>query len=75
MSLPHEIAFVMVIACAQLLTQSGLATALSPMYIIGDYFGIHGAGPLSWYAAAYSLTVGTDVLISIDFPLFCTAPN
>lgn len=58
MSLPYEIAFVTVIACAQLLTQCGLAMALSPMYIIGDYFGIQSPGVLSWYAAAYSLTVG-----------------
>ena len=62
MSLPHEMAFVAVICSAQLLTQSGLAMALSPMYIIGHSFNVHGSGVVSWYAAGYSLTVGTFIL-------------
>ncbi|KAG0646833.1 Drug resistance [Hyphodiscus hymeniophilus] len=62
MSLPHEIAFVAVICMAQLLTQTGLSMALSPLFIIGDSFGVHADGDLSWFAAAYSLTVGTFIL-------------
>jgi hypothetical protein len=64
MSLPHELAFIALISCAQLLTQSGFTMSLPPGYIIGEYFGVKGSALLSWYAAAYSLTVGT-----LPFPL------
>ena len=59
MSLPHEVAFVALISSAQLLTQAGLGMVLAPEYIIGHDFGVKDSGLLSWYAAAYSLTVGT----------------
>lgn len=32
------------------------------MYIVGDSFGVTNDGELSWYLAAYSLTVGTFIL-------------
>jgi hypothetical protein len=58
MSLAHEIALVTVVSTAQLLTQAGLAMVLSSEHIIGDFFGADNTSSLSWYAAAYSLTVG-----------------
>jgi MFS family permease len=59
----HEIGFVFVISCAQLMTQAALGQAIAPMRIIGESFGTKNAGELAWYAAAYSLTVGTFILI------------
>ena len=64
MSLTHEIAFVALICQAQLMTQAGLGQVIAPLHIIGSSFDATEAGDLSWYAAAYSLTVGTFILIA-----------
>ncbi|KAI9759346.1 MAG: hypothetical protein M4579_002404 [Chaenotheca gracillima] len=63
-SLPHEIAFVALMCSAQLMTQAGLGQVIAPLHFIGDSFGITNPGVLSWSAAAYSLTVGTFILIA-----------
>lgn len=63
-SLLHEILFVAIICSAQLLTQAGFAQAIVPLHIIGESFGALNPGQLSWFAAAYSLTVGTFILIA-----------
>lgn len=60
----HECIFVGVVCAAQLMTQAGLALAIVPLHIIGDSFHVTNPGQLSWYAAAYSLTVGTFILIA-----------
>ena len=61
--LPREIAFVAIISFAQLLTQAGLGMAIAPLQNIGRTFGSPSPGDLSWFAAGYSLTVGTFILI------------
>lgn len=58
-----EAVFVVVVCLAQFMTQAGLCMSIAPVYIIGDSFGTSSAGELSWFAAAYSLTVGTFILI------------
>ncbi|ESZ94606.1 hypothetical protein SBOR_5017 [Sclerotinia borealis F-4128] len=63
-SRPREIVFIAVICMAQLMTQAALAQAIAPLHIIGDSFGTTNPGQLSWFAAAYSLTVGTFILIA-----------
>ena len=63
-SLPREIAFVGVLCMAQLMTQAGLGQSIAPLHIIGDSFNITSPGQLSWIPAAYSLTVGTFILIA-----------
>ncbi|KAH8793253.1 major facilitator superfamily domain-containing protein [Hyaloscypha finlandica] len=63
-SLPREIAFVGVLCMAQLMTQAALAQSIAPLHIIGDSFNITSPGQLSWFPAAYSLTVGTFILIA-----------
>ncbi|KAI9815765.1 MAG: Low affinity NH4+ transporter [Pycnora praestabilis] len=63
-SLPHEIAFIAIVTMAQFITQAGLGQAIAPLHIIGNSFGTTDEGELSWYAAAYSLTVGTFILIA-----------
>lgn len=60
----HEVAFVILLCSAQLMTQAGLGNTLAPLHIIGSSFGDPGPGQLSWYIAAYSLTVGTFILIA-----------
>ncbi|CEP60575.1 Amf1p LALA0_S01e14048g [Lachancea lanzarotensis] len=63
-SLFKETVFVAVVCCAQLMTQAGLAQSIVPVDIIGDSFGTTQPGELSWFSAAYSLTVGTFILIA-----------
>lgn len=63
-SLVHECIFIGVVCAAQFMTQAGLALAIVPLHIIGESFHVSNAGQLSWYAAAYSLTVGTFILIA-----------
>ena len=47
---------------AQFMSLAGLAQSVAPLFIIGDSFSVSDPGSLSWYAAAYSLTVGTFIL-------------
>jgi MFS family permease len=64
-SLPHEVAFVLTVCMAQLMTQAGLGQAIAPLHIIGASFGVDDdPAQLAWFPAAYSLTVGTFILIA-----------
>ncbi|MCJ1283939.1 hypothetical protein MMC26_003270 [Xylographa opegraphella] len=63
-SLPREIAFVIIVCLAQLLTQAALGQAIAPLHIIATSFGNPSPGELSWFAAGYSLTVGTFILVA-----------
>lgn len=63
-SLLHEAAFVAVLCMAQLMTQAGLGQTIAPLNIIGESFGTRNPGELSWFASAYSLTVGAFILIA-----------
>lgn len=60
----RELAFVAVLCSAQLMTQAGLGQVVAPLHIIGSSFGITSPGELSWFPAAYSLMVGTFILIA-----------
>jgi MFS family permease len=57
-----EFGFVAVLSMSQLMTQACLAQVIAPLHIIGDSFGTQNPGQLSWFPAAYSLTVGTFIL-------------
>ncbi|KAI9042459.1 MFS transporter [Aspergillus affinis] len=63
-SLWQEVPFIIVVCMAQFMTQAGLAISIAPVYIIGDSFNTSSPGELSWFAAAYSLTVGTFILVA-----------
>ena len=64
-SLPREIAFVLTICMAQFMTLAGLGQAIAPLHIIGGSFGVDkDPAQLAWIPAAYSLTVGTFILIA-----------
>lgn len=58
----HEVAFIWMICMAQFLALAGLAQSIAPIAIIGRSFGVTNEGELSWYPAAFSLTVGTFIL-------------
>ena len=63
-SLLREIAFVGIICMAQLFTQASLAQSIPILQILGTSFGTTNSGQLSWFAAAYSLTVGSFILVA-----------
>ncbi|TAQ85190.1 hypothetical protein B7494_g6480 [Chlorociboria aeruginascens] len=63
-SLPAEAAFVAILCMAQFTTQVGLGQSIAPLHIIGAWFHLTNPGQLSWFPAAYSLTVGTFILIA-----------
>lgn len=63
-TLPSEVLFVAVVCSAQFMTQAGLGQVIAILQIIGDSFGSKGGGDTTWYAAGYSLTVGTFILIA-----------
>ncbi|KAJ5935516.1 hypothetical protein N7466_005063 [Penicillium verhagenii] len=60
---PHEVAFVIVVCAAQLMTQAGLALSIAPLKQISDSFN-STPQQLTWASSAYSLTVGTFILVS-----------
>ncbi|CAF1532505.1 unnamed protein product [Rotaria magnacalcarata] len=60
----HEILYVSVISCAQLLTQAALGNVLVPLHIIGPAINIDNNSKLPWTLAAYSLTVGIFIMIT-----------
>ena len=65
--LGKEILFVGLICCAQLTTQIGLNQCLAILHVIADHYGLSNPGELSWLIAAYSLTVGTFILLAGRF--------
>ena len=64
LSLTRETLFVFVICSSNIVTQAGLGMTIVPLNIISRSFGSLNPGQLSWFVAAYSLTVGTFILIA-----------
>lgn len=62
--LGKEILFVGLICSAQLTTQAGLVQCVAILHVIGDHYGLTNPGERSWLIAAYSLTVGTFILLA-----------
>ena len=60
----REFLFVFIICASNIVTQAGLGMTIAPLNIIGRSFGPLSPGELSWFIAAYSLTVGTFILIA-----------
>jgi hypothetical protein len=67
----HGVIFVFVLCLGQFLSLTGMIQTVSPLLILAEYFGIHDYGSLSWFSAAYSMTVGTFILPAGE-PLFLT---
>ncbi|KAJ9165496.1 Major facilitator superfamily transporter [Coniochaeta hoffmannii] len=64
MSLPREVAFVVLVCMAQFATQFAMGGTINILHVIGDAYDISEPGKLSWLIAGYSLTVGTFILFS-----------
>jgi hypothetical protein len=62
MSLVRKIALVLVACLAQFLNLGGMNQTVAPVMVLADYFHIVDYGTLSWFSAAYSMTVGTFIL-------------
>jgi hypothetical protein len=62
LSLPHQIALVSICCLAQFLNLAGMNQTVAPVMILSDYFDIRDYGTLSWFSAAYSMSVGTFIL-------------
>ncbi|KAK3358387.1 MFS general substrate transporter [Lasiosphaeria ovina] len=58
----HEAVFVFVLCLAQFLSLAAMNQTVAPLLILSEYFDIHDYGNLSWFSAAYSMTVGTFIL-------------
>ncbi|KAK5128198.1 MFS multidrug transporter-like protein [Cryomyces antarcticus] len=58
----HEVAIVINVCMAQFLSLAALAQSVAPLLIIGESFNVTNPGQLSWYTAAFSLTVGTFIM-------------
>ncbi|KAK5655899.1 hypothetical protein OQA88_5438 [Cercophora sp. LCS_1] len=58
----HEIAFLFVLCLAQFLALAAMNQTVAPLLILAKYFNIDDYGNLSWFSAAYSMTVGTFIL-------------
>lgn len=62
MSHIHEIAFIFIVCLAQFLSLGGMNQTVAPVMILAENFNIQDYGTLSWFSAAYSMTVGTFIL-------------
>jgi MFS family permease len=58
-----EAAFIFVVCAAQLMTQAGLSLSIAPIQQISSTFNTTPHN-LTWASAAYSLSVGTFILVS-----------
>ncbi|KAL1858439.1 hypothetical protein Plec18167_006959 [Paecilomyces lecythidis] len=63
----QKAAAITILCLSQLMTQAGLGQSIAPLHIIGPDIGARNPGQLSWQPAAYSLTVGTFILIAGRF--------
>ena len=63
-SKPHEILFVGVAIMSNFMALAGLGQAISPLQIISNDLHVTKPGEQAWFAAAYSLTVGTFILMA-----------
>lgn len=60
----HEVLFIGVVVMAQFMCLAGLGQAIAPQAYIADGLGVTNPGQEAWFAAAYSLTTGTFILIA-----------
>ena len=58
----HQIALVAICCLAQFLNLAGMNQTVAPVTILANYFNIRDYGTLSWFSAAYSMSVGTFIL-------------
>jgi hypothetical protein len=62
MTKTREAAFIFITCISQFLSLSALNQTVSPMLLIADHFHVEDYGTLSWFAASFSMSVGTFIL-------------
>jgi hypothetical protein len=62
MSSLHKAAFIAVACLAQFLSLAGMNQTVAPVMVLAKYFNINDYGTLSWFSAAYSMSLGTFIL-------------
>jgi hypothetical protein len=62
MSSTHKVALILVACLAQFLSLGGMNQTVAPVMVLAKYFNINDYGTLSWFSAAYSMSVGTFIL-------------
>lgn len=62
MAKPQEILFIINVCLAQFLSLAALAQTVAPILIIGRDLQVQNPGQLSWFTAAFSMTLGTFIL-------------
>ena len=62
MSSKQKVAFIFITCIAQFLSLSALCQTVAPVILLGRHFNIDNYGELSWFTAAFSMTVGTFIL-------------
>jgi len=62
MSRIQLIAFISITCIAQLLSLSAMNQTVAPVILLARYFHVPNPGELSWFSAAYSMSVGTFIL-------------
>jgi hypothetical protein len=60
----RDMAFIVSVCSAQFLSLACLAQTVAPLSIIGRTFNVEDPAQLSWFTAAYSMTLGTFILPS-----------
>ncbi|KIW07398.1 uncharacterized protein PV09_02241 [Verruconis gallopava] len=62
LSFPRQVALIAVCCSAQFLNLAGMNQTVASVMILSHYFDIRDYGTLSWFSAAYSMSVGTFIL-------------
>ena len=60
----HEVLFIIVVVMAQFMAFAGLGQAIAPMQYIAQDLDVTDPSQQAYFAAAYSMTLGTFILIS-----------
>lgn len=62
LSTSQLVMFISITCVSQLLSLSAMNQTVAPVMILARYFGVQNYGELSWFSAAYSMSVGTFIL-------------
>lgn len=62
MSVSQLVIFILITCASQLLSLSAMNQTVAPVVILARYFRVQNYGELSWFSAAYSMSVGTFIL-------------
>ncbi|EMG49807.1 hypothetical protein SBY92_004793 [Candida maltosa Xu316] len=61
----REVLFMSFMCFSQLMTQAAVSQSMNTQFEIADTFGVQDEpGEMSWFAASFSMTVGTFILVS-----------